>query len=57
MLDFMVPVAYHVIRGTRDGSQAASKDGTHKAGILSDFKYGILEKLLAVSIVIVNRAF
>lgn len=57
MLDFMVPVAYHVIRGTRDGIQAVSKDGTHKAGILSDFKYGILEKLLAVSIVIVNRAF
>lgn len=53
--DFMVAVPYHLTRGTRDDSQAMSKDGTHKAGILSDFKYGVPEKLLAASAVIVNR--
>lgn len=52
-----VAVAYHLIGGNDDDSQAVSKDRTCKAGILSDFKCGVLERLLAASIVILNRTF
>lgn len=33
-----VAVAYYLIGGTDDDSQAVPKDRTHKAGILSDFE-------------------